>query len=221
MQYPADCVILRGILHGVSPLNQETREVIHEPQEHKETFWDFLWEVIKIALIALLIIIPIRYYVVQPFIVRGDSMLPNFHNRDYLLIDELSFHRRDPLRGEVVVFKLPQDPRQYYIKRVIGLPGETVIIRDGAVTIQNDEHPEGFTLTEAPYLGTTPTPGDKTTHLKEDEYFVMGDNRTRSSDSRSFGGVNKKYIVGRVWVRGWPAESAKVFSVPSYSTTTN
>src|SRR4030043_1009546 len=118
-----------------------------------KSFLLFMWEVSKIVILALLIVIPIRYFIFQPFFVRGQSMEPNFENGDYLIIDEISYRFRDPLRGEVVVFKYPNDPSQRYIKRIIGLPGETIEIQGGQITVLNEE---GRTaLEESEYLSAS------------------------------------------------------------------
>src|SRR3989338_3487655 len=108
-------------------------------------------EFLRLAIIAAAIALPIRYFIAQPFIVRGASMEPNFHDREYLVVDELSYFFREPKRGEVVVFRYPLNPREYFIKRVIGLPGETVEVRSDAVYVFNGEYPDGFEITE-PYL---------------------------------------------------------------------
>ena len=149
-------------------------------------FWlsilGFVWETGKIVIISLVIIIPIRYFVVQPFFVRGDSMLPNFNDGEYLIIDEISYRFSDPDRGDVIVFRFPEQPSQFFIKRIIGLPTEKIIIKDGTVTIANSKDPTGFVLSE-PYL-TEITPGSLEIKLDPNEYFVLGDNRDSSSDSR-------------------------------------
>ena len=100
-----------------------------------KSFFLFIWEITKIVVIALLIVVPIRYFLFQPFFVRGQSMEPNFEDGNYLIVDELSFRLRDPQRGEVIVFKYPNNPSQRYIKRIVGLPGETIEIKDGKVII--------------------------------------------------------------------------------------
>lgn len=161
-------------------------------------------EFLRLALIAAAIAIPIRYFVAQPFIVRGASMEPNFHNREYLVIDELTYFLREPERGEVVVFRYPLNASEYFIKRVIGLPDETVEIKDSSVVVINADHPDGFKL-EEPYLadGLQFWGSDRFT-LKPDEYLVLGDNRPFSSDSRSWGALERKFITGRAFLRAWP-----------------
>lgn len=172
----------------------------------------FIWEVVKIAVISLAIIIPVRYYLIQPFFVRGASMEPNFDNGQYLVIDEISYRFEEPARGEVIVFKYPWDPSQYYIKRIIGLPQETIQIKDGQVIIYNQENQEGFVLDESAYLPQGKiTSGQKKIDLGQDEYFVLGDNRNASSDSRQWGALSEEFIIGRVWIRAWPVDLAKVY----------
>lgn len=164
-----------------------------------------LWEIIKVLLVSLAIVIPIRYFIVQPFIVRGASMEPNFENREYLIIDEVSYYFRSPERGEPIVFRYPRDPKQFFIKRIIGLPGEKVEIRDGKVKIFNSSHSEGFTLDEF-YLDPPgrPTRPDFSAALGPAQFFVLGDNRDFSSDSRVWGALDKKFITGRAVFRAWP-----------------
>ena len=178
-------------------------------------FFNFIWEILKIVIIALLIVVPIRYFLFQPFFVRGQSMEPNFENGDYLIIDEISYRFGSPQRGEVVVFKYPQNPSQRYIKRIVGLPGETVEIEDGKVIIFNQVGSQ--ILDESDYLpASCQTPGDARVSLNEDEYFVLGDNRVSSADSRSWGSLPKENIVGRVLFRAWPFAALAKFEAPAY-----
>lgn len=177
---------------------------------------EFLGEVVKVVLISLAIIIPIRYFLIQPFYVKGASMEPNFYDHEYLIINEIGYRFEEPKRGEIVVFRYPRDPQQYFIKRVIGLPGETVRVSDGKVSVINEAHPEGIQVEES-YLQGEPTPGSKETVLGQDEYFVMGDNRDESLDSRNFGPVPERLIVGKVWLRGWPFDRITIFDTPEYN----
>jgi signal peptidase I len=146
-------------------------------------------------------------------------MEPSFFDHEYLIIDELSYRFANPERGDIVVFRYPMDPKQYFIKRVIGLPGETVEVTETEVKIYNDQHPNGLVLDEAPYLGEEgkPSPTRRTLTLKTGEYFVMGDNRGSSLDSRYFGAIQRTDIVGRVWLRGWPFDRWKMFDRPVYT----
>ena len=177
----------------------------------------FFWEIFKIVIIALVIVVPIRYFLFQPFIVKGTSMEPNFHNGDYLIIDEISYRFWEPQRGEVIVFKYPQSPSQRYIKRIIGLPGETIEIKEGQVFVLRDG--ENQALDESFYFPELPiTSGDISTVLDEDEYFVLGDNRSFSSDSRHWGVLPEKYIIGRALFRAWPPTAIAKIAVPLYQT---
>lgn len=172
----------------------------------------FFGELLHVVLISLAIIIPVRYFLIQPFYVKGASMEPNFYDHEYLIIDELGYRFNDPQRGQIVVFRYPNDPSQYFIKRVIGLPGERVTVEDGKVTIYNAMYPDGKVADETSYLGPLVTNGTSDVTLGDREYYLMGDNRPASLDSRAFGAVPREFIVGRVWLRGWPPEKMASFS---------
>lgn len=174
----------------------------------------FVLEVLQVVIIAAAIIIPIRYFLIQPFIVKGASMEPNFEENEYLIIDELSYRFREIERGEVVVLVPPTGVEQFYIKRVIGLPGETVEIQDGKIRIYNDAFPNGVILDEA-YIDEF-THGEEYVVLGGGEYFVMGDNRDMSLDSRSIGPIPEENIIGRAWLRGLPINRVGVINTPDY-----
>ncbi len=178
-------------------------------------FFSFIWEIAKIVIVALIIVVPIRYLIFQPFFVKGQSMEPNFENGDYLIVDEISYKLRDPQRGEVVVFKYPNDVSQRYIKRIIGLPGETVAVENGKVEIFNKEGDK--VLNESEYLSSYVfTPGNVRVTLGENEYFVLGDNRPSSSDSRRWGTLPREDIIGRVFLRAFPFASLAKIKIPIY-----
>ena len=175
----------------------------------------FFWEIIKIVVIALLIVIPIRTFIFQPFFVRGQSMEPSFENGDYLIIDEISYRFKNPQRGEVVVFKYPYDPSQRYIKRIVGLPSETIKIENGEVLVLNEKGWD--VLDESAYLSFgLKTPGNIQISLLDNEYFVLGDNRSASADSRRWGALPSDKIIGRVIVRAWPITAFAKFEAPGY-----
>jgi signal peptidase I len=179
--------------------------------------FSFIFEIVVILLITFAVVWPIRYFLIQPFFVDGASMEPNFENGQYLIINEISYRFEAPKRGDVVVFRFPLDESKYYIKRIVGLPGETVQVQDGKVKIYNKENPLGFVLDESNYLPGIYTNKDVRQELAGDEYFVMGDNRNASYDSRSWGPLPKKDIIGKVWLRAWPPQTARVFTVPIYN----
>ena len=167
--------------------------------------FEFIWETAKVIIIALLIILPVRYFLIQPFFVKGLSMFPNFHDKEYVLVDKWTYRTTKPDRGEVIVFRAPNNPKDFFIKRIIGLPGERVVVRSNKIRIFNDEFPDGFTLPEGTYLPESHiTAGSIDRVLEEDEYFVMGDNREHSSDSRAFGPIIKESFAGVAWLRLWP-----------------
>lgn len=174
-------------------------------------YWlNFVWEILKIVIISLAIIVPIRYFLIQPFFVQGASMEPNFLDGDYLIVDEISYRLNDPQRGDVIIFKYPQDTSQFFIKRVIGLPGETVKIEEGRVFILNSLGEE--ILNESGYLRDAYTAGAMEVALKDNEYFVLGDNRGSSSDSRRWGVLPRGLIIGRAWIRAWPFNRLNVLN---------
>lgn len=180
-----------------------------------KNFFQFILEVSKIVLLALVIVVPIRYFLFQPFLVKGQSMDPSFHNNDYLIIDQISYRFRVPKRGEVIVFKYPDNPSQRFIKRIIGLPEETIEIKDGQVIIAQNDKTQ--VLDESNYLlPSLRTPGDLRVTLAENEYFVLGDNRKLSADSRSWGPLLKKHIIGRVFFRAWPVTALALIEEPVY-----
>ena len=178
---------------------------------------DFSLETIKIVAISLIVIVAIRTYVMQPFFVSGKSMEPNFHDGDYLIVDEISYRLDEPKRGDVIIFRYPKNTREFFIKRIIGLPGERVEIEGSRITIYNNENQEGIMLDENIYIPLeTKTTGSYDTILKDDEYYVLGDNRNASADSRIWGVLEEHFIVGKAWVRAWPVGDFSVFKGVEY-----
>jgi len=188
----------------------------------------FIWEIVKVFFWALVVIIPIRVFLFQPFFVQGASMESNFEDGNYLVVGELGYKEtklkigntelltinsfKELKRGDVVVFHYPKNPQQFFIKRVIALPGEKIEIIEGTVKIFNQENPEGFVLNENEYLSEgTFTKGTVSMQLSSGEYFVMGDNRAASFDSRNWGSVPKNDIVGKVFFRAWPFSDISVY----------
>jgi signal peptidase I len=196
-------------------------DIIAEKEPKKEDsqkgfkkYASFIWDIVKIALIALVIVVPIRYFLFQPFIVSGSSMSPNFSTGDYLIVDEISYRFSTPQRGDVIVFNFPKDTSERFIKRVIGLPGETVDIVNGQVEIIKDG--KTTTLDEKYLPSDLKTYPDSETILKADEYFVMGDNREYSYDSRAWGIVPKANIIGNAFLRILPLSALSEISHPAY-----
>jgi signal peptidase I len=176
----------------------------------------FVWDLVKVVLVSLAIIIPVRYFLIQPFYVKGASMEPSFYDHEYLIINEITYRFNEPERGDIVVFKYPKDPSQYFIKRIIGLPGETVEVRDNRIYVTNSDGRK-MILDETTYLEEGERTISKTKWtLGPDELYVMGDNRDYSLDSRSFGPVSRDLIVGKVWFRGWPVWRLTFFDDVDY-----
>jgi signal peptidase I len=183
------------------PVEQPSTQHKENNQEHQ----NFFVELVKFALLALVIVLPFRFFIAQPFIVSGASMSPTFETGQYLVIDRLSYRFGEPERGDVVIFRFPNNPSKFFIKRVIGLPGEIVRIQNGSVSIVNPTTGDSRLLDEA-YLGEdiATRSGTATVLLGGNEYFVMGDNRGASSDSRDWGPVPQENIVGRAYLRLLP-----------------
>lgn len=181
------------------------------PQEKRENFFT---ELLKFTLIAIIIVVPVRLYVAKPFIVSGASMVPTFDNGQYLIVDEISYRLEDPARGDVVIFRYPRDPSQYFIKRIIGLPRESIHIKNGKVSVVTKDG-ETIKLNES-YVTNEGNGGDMSLSLANGQYFVMGDNRPESSDSRVWGVLPRENIVGRAFLRLLPIDSIGILpgSVP-------
>jgi signal peptidase I len=196
---------LPQVLSSTSPdFSPDIHTLPEPPQENT------ISEILKFAALALMIVLPIRLFIAQPFIVSGASMETTFSTGQYLIVDQLTYHFEEPKRGEVVIFRYPKDPSKFFIKRVIGIPGDTVSISGRDVTISNKEHPEGIKLTESYILNMKPS-ATLTETLGADEYFVMGDNRDASSDSRAWGVLQRDKIVGRAFLRLFPVSEIGVF----------
>lgn len=161
-----------------------------------------LKEIAIFLVLAIIIVLPIRLFVAQPFVVQGESMHPTFESGDYLIVDELSYHFEAPKRGDVIVFRYPGDPKVFYIKRIIGLPGDTVTITEGHVQITKADGTKE-TLAET-YVVNEDATYTQNVHIGPGQYFVMGDNRPKSSDSRVWGLLPEKNIMGRAFLRLLP-----------------
>lgn len=198
----------------MEPIEEKNQNPVN-PTPRQEAL-AFIWETIKIVVISLAIIVPVRYFLVQPFFVKGASMESTFENGDYILIDEISYAFGEPQRGDVVVFRFPRDHTQFFIKRIIALPEETVVIKNNQVKVFNKDNPNGFVLNE-PYLDKSQeTLGDIRVKTDPNEYYVLGDNRLESSDSRSWGPLNRELITGKVFLRAWPFTQLKIFRQTKY-----
>lgn len=176
------------------------------PQEQRDSFFT---ELLKFVVVAAVIVLPVRLFIAQPFIVSGESMSPTFENGEYLIVDELTYRLEAPKRGDVVIFRYPRNPSEFFIKRIIGLPGETVTIANGTVTVTQQD---GSTVTlDEPYVKNIGNGRDTRFEVDADSYFVMGDNRPESSDSRVWGLMPRENLIGRAIVRLLPVQHAGIF----------
>jgi len=189
--------------NNFSPRPEPTNN--HESRQKKESWLD----IVKFALITAAIVLPIRFFIAQPFMVSGSSMEPTFNNNDYLIVDEISYRFEKPKRGEVIIFKRPEE-KKYLIKRIVGLPNETVELSGNSITIKNAERPEGFLLDQT-FVVNNNSELKKMVTLDDDEYFVLGDNRPVSYDSRVWGALQVKNIIGRPFLRLYPFSAFKIF----------
>ncbi len=162
-----------------------------------------LKEVILFLIIVFGVVIPFRTLVAEPYLVEGTSMDPTFHTKDYLIVDKLTYRFKNPERGSVIVFNFPKDPNRKFIKRIIGLPNETISIQDGIITVTNMENPNGIKLNQD-YITRPKLESMYPYTLGPDEYFVMGDNRSDSWDSREWGAVKSRFLLGRPIIRLFP-----------------
>lgn len=183
---------------------KEKQEKVSGTKEREPLFS----EIIRFVLISLAIVIPIRLYIAEPFIVSGSSMVPTFQTGNYLIVEQVSYRFENPERGDVVVFHYPRDPSKFFIKRIIGLPGEVIEINKGQIIIKNETYPDGLLLNE-PYIDMKSDDNLRFT-LSSDEYFVMGDNRTASSDSRVWGPLPEDLIVGKAFLRLFPIQNLDI-----------
>ena len=177
-------------------------ENIPETTPTKSTFKSIAKEIGMFILIAVGVVLPFRLYIAEPYVVSGASMDPTFTTGDYLIVDKLSYELGTPERNTVVVFRYPADPSKNFIKRIIGLPSETIVIKDNVIRIINDQNPKGFVVDQSYVVHQSP--GSLEVKLGPDEYFVMGDNRAESFDSRSWGPLPRKYMLGKPILRLLP-----------------
>jgi len=175
-----------------------------------------LFDFVKTVVVIVILAYAIRIFLIQPYIVEGQSMEPGFHNKDYLITEKVSYRINPPQRGEVIIFHPPENPSISYIKRIVGLPGDNIKIKDGCVYINEQRIIEPYLSSNEQTL--TSQNSEFVTALQKDQYFVMGDNRNHSRDSRELGVIPKVNIVSKVWFRLLPFQDIKVISHVEYET---
>ncbi len=176
----------------------------------------FILDTLQIIVFAVAIFLFVYLLILQPHKIKGQSMEPNFDNGEFLLTDKVTYRFNDPKRGDVIVFKAPPDYEEEYIKRIIGLPGETVAVINGKIIIDGqplteDYLPTGTYTNEASFVAN-----GKSVIVPSDSYFVVGDNRGNSYDSRSWGFISGDKITGRAWFVYWPLNSAGLIEAAVY-----
>ncbi len=192
-------------------MDQELSTTPYIPQPKSEKVRGVVREFVILAVIMAFIFLVFRPYVAQTFIVRGESMYPTFVNNEYMIVDELTYHFREPARNDVVIFRYPNYPETFYIKRIIGLPGESLSMKDGKITLTNKDFPKGFIFDDSHVNKEIRTYDTLDITLGNTEYFVMGDNRANSSDSRLWGPLERKHIMGRPFVTMYPLNKIGFF----------
>jgi len=170
----------------------------------------FFLDILETVVVSSLIFVVVYVFIAQPFQVKGDSMKPNLHDGEYLLVSKLSYRFGHPARGDIIVFEYPNAPQYDYVKRIIGLPGETIEIKGDAVYINKKVLDEKYLAEEIITTGKSFLKEWVQFKIPEGEYFVMGDNRERSSDSRQWGTLPAKNIIGKSWIRYWPLSAVEV-----------
>ncbi len=202
----------------MSKVLKDIKENEFKQESTSDSVKQFITEIFKIVITALVIVIPVRYYVIQPFYVKGESMEHTYKNGDYLIINEIGYRFGEPVRGDVVVLRPPNDPSDFYIKRIIGLPGERIQIKDGFVYLLDENN--NSTKMPEPYLSDDVITSDAVftkdpvITLRDDEYLVLGDNREHSTDSRIFGPVKRSALVGKTMLRAWPISRFELIKNP-------
>ncbi|MEK9167524.1 MAG: signal peptidase I, partial [Patescibacteria group bacterium] len=174
------------------------------------------WEILKVVAIVFVSAIIIRGFVAQPFIVEGSSMEPDFHNGEYLLIEKLGYHLHKPARGDVIVFENPNNTDVNYIKRIVGLPGETVRIFENQVYVNGKKLNENYLSPDEKTIVSQSPETPYEVALNSEQYFVMGDNRQHSSDSREWGPLGKNFIIGKSALVLYPRQNFSAVASPSY-----
>lgn len=176
----------------------------------------FFLDIIQVIVFAVAIFLFVYLLILQPHKIKGDSMQPNFPDAEYLLTDKVTYRLEEPKRGDVIVFKAPTGNGDEFIKRIIGLPGETVSIMNGEIYIDGEVLEEPY-LSDNIYTSSASFLSEgKEVFIPKESYLVFGDNRPRSSDSRVFGFITKEDITGRAWLVYWPFQNAGVIQKVDY-----
>jgi len=209
------------IQHILEQSDTKKSEVQISPKKKRmKAIWNFLSDILINGVVIIGIVFFVRFALFSPFKVEGASMEPSLHTKEYIIVDKISYRFSDPQRGDIVVLIPPSNTKEYYIKRIIGLPGEKLEFLNGQVLIHNDEYPTGIRIEES-YLSeenirTIFNGEPNIIEIPENHYFVMGDNRRHSNDSRNFGTVHERNLIGQAWIIAWPLDYTGIIEDPEY-----
>lgn len=211
-----DTSTVTNVIFSEKPKADSSAENLPLPVKLVKSVINFFFDFLETIVVALSIFVVIYLFILQPHEIKGSSMEPNFHNNEYILTDKISYRFKDPERGNIIVFKAPKNPDIDYIKRIIGLPGDRVKVEKGDVYINDKKLPEPYLHDKSLlFPGSYMQEGINVT-VAPGEYFVMGDNRPHSSDSREFGPIPKKSIIGKAFLRYWPIKEIGIISGVNY-----
>ena len=176
----------------------------------------FLLDIVETFVIALAMFVIMYLFLFQPHQVRGSSMYESFHDEEYLLTDKITYRLSEPKRGDVIIFRAPKQEDYDYIKRIVGLPGELIKVSNCHVFVNDQLLKESYLLENLCTSGGRFWQTDQNIPVPENQYFVLGDNRPRSSDSRDWGTVPRENIIGKAWYRYWPLERIGIVKKAEY-----
>jgi signal peptidase I len=176
----------------------------------------FVLELLQVVVFAISIFLFVYLLVLQPHKIKGASMEPNFHDGEYLLTDKVSYRVGQPKRGDVIVFRAPPTYKDEFIKRIIGLPGEEIKVEAGKIYVNGHELEEQYLPSDTNIVAGRYTTEGASITVPSDSYFVLGDNRDHSLDSRNIGPIERQYITGRAWFIYWPVSKVGTVQTPVY-----
>ena len=178
-----------------APEIPEVPEMASTPEVKEKPLWR---EVLEVVVIAVVLALVIRFFVVEPFYIPSESMLPTLEVNDRIIVSKVNYYFTSPERGEILVFKYPLDLSQNFVKRLIAVGGETVELKNSVLYINGEAVPEDYLPPDLRYSNFGPV------EVPEGHFFMMGDNRNSSSDSRTWGYVDEELLIGRAMLIIWP-----------------
>ncbi len=201
--------------HNIISLTKEAKSETIKPMSIIQKIYTFLIDIVETLLLAAAVFLVVYVFLFRPFQVNGTSMYPNFTDNEYILTNIIVLNFEQPKKGEVIVFKAPPDPEKDFIKRVIAIPADKIYVKDGSVFLNGEKLDESKYLKSdiKTYGGAFLKEGQEI-EIPQDSYFAMGDNRSYSSDSREWGFVPKKSIIGKSFFVYWPPGKMRIVKSP-------